>query len=252
MLIDGRRHTIGVSPEKLMRLQRDTYDFIDRGVSTGIDLSVIVGRWTWCCLAARLSLSVFRNVYRFIECADRKPYQLWRSVAAELLTVCGLAPLLFSDLSAFTFPKVVATDASLTGLGVCARPLTSNDIDLGVSPLSSDEHSCVTPPLVGAESWRTIVASRWHAEEHINILEARALSTAVRWVMSSPDCVNTRVILFSDSQVIIGSVLKGRSSSPPLLRRLRSLAALCLSVGLRLRLLWIPSEFNPADVPSRL
>jgi len=252
MFIDGRRHTIGVSPEKLARLQRDTYDFIDRGVATGIDLSVIVGRWTWCCLAARPALSVFRNVYRFIECADRKPYSLWRSVASELLTICGLAPLLFTDLSACTFPKVIASDASLTGLGVCARLLTANDIELAVSPIASDDHSCVTSPPIVDESWRTIAASHWRAGEHINVLEARALTTAVRWVLSSPVCVNTRVIMFSDSQVIIGSVLKGRSSSPSLLRRLRSLAALCLSVGLRLRLLWIPSEFNPADGPSRV
>jgi len=252
MLIDGRRHTIGVSPQKLYALQRDTYDYLERGVSTGIGLSVIIGRWTWSCLAARLSLSVFRNVYRFIECAGHKPYKIWRSVASELLTICGLAPLLFTDLSSFTFPKVVASDASLTGLGVCARPLTNDDIRAGVAPISSDDHICVTSPLAVNHSWRTIASSRWHTAEHINILEVRALSTAVRWVMSSPVCVSTRVIVLSDSLVTIGAVLKGRSSSPPLLRRLRSLAALCLSVGIRLRLLYVPSHLNPADVPSRI
>ena len=252
MLIDGRTHTIGVSPAKLLLLQRDTERFIADGVSTGLQLSALIGRWTWACLAARPALSVFRSVYRFIEVAGRKRYGLWRSVIAELQTVSGLSPLLSTDMSAFTFPKVVASDASLTGVGVCVRPLTDDDIIAGVSPLRSDQHTCVTSPPHHHNDWRTIVSSRWRVAEHINILESRALSTAVRWVMSSPHCVGTRVILFCDSQVTIGSVLKGRSSSPPLLRRLRSLAALCLSVGIRLRLLWIPSHLNPADVPSRV
>jgi hypothetical protein len=251
MYVDGRRHTIGVAPAKLAELQRDTLDFIERGKATGIGLSVIVGRWTWCCLASRLSLSTFRNVYRFIECAGSKPYRLWRSVASELLTIVGLAPLLFSDLSAFTFPKVVASDASLTGLGVCARSLTLGDVEAGVSPLASDERHSVTSAAAVGGRWRVIAASRWRTEEHINLLEARALSTAIRWVISSPDCVGTRVIVYSDSQVIIGSVLKGRSSSPALLRRLRSIAALSMSVGLRLRMLWVPSHLNPSDGPSR-
>jgi hypothetical protein len=255
MWIDGCRQTIGVAPIKLLRLQWDTRSFIDRGEATALELSVLVGRWTWACLAARPALSVFRSVYRFIACSAGKRYQLWPSVIAELTTICGLAPLLFTDLSAFTFPKVIATDASLTGMGVCIRPVVGRDITEGVAPVRYDSANSRSADLWKFQidaNWRTIVATRWRASEHINSLEARALLTAIRWVVSFPAAVNTRVQVFSDSNVVIGSVMKGRSSAPILLRRLRSVAALVLSYGLRLRMRWIPSEYNPADVPSRV
>ena len=77
------------------------------------------------------------------------------------------------------------------------------------------------------------------------------MHTAIRWVMSHHQSINRRVLLFSDSQVTVASIRKGRSSSHTLLRRLRYLSALLLSSGIRLVVRWIPSEVNPADEPSR-
>jgi hypothetical protein len=75
---------------------------------------------------------------------------------------------------------------------------------------------------------------------------------AVSWYLSlSQSSSHHRVALLTDSMVVAGAVTKGRSSSPDLLRRLRSLAALQLASGLRLFLRWIPSASNPADGPSR-
>src|SRR4051812_22284814 len=86
--------------------------------------------------------------------------------------------------------------------------------------------------------------------EHINVLEARALSTAVRWVLSHPLSMGRRLLALSDSQVVIGAVNKGRSSSQQLLRCLRGVSALLLASGVRLVLQWVPSASNPADEPS--
>jgi len=105
-------------------------------------------------------------------------------------------------------------------------------------------------PLLAAR-WRVIVAAPWREEEHINSLELRAASTALRWALSSPASVGRRVLLLSDSQVAVGALSKGRTSSPPLLRRLRAVAALVLASGVQLRVRWIPSAANPADEPSR-
>lgn len=100
--------------------------------------------------------------------------------------------------------------------------------------------------------WGIIAASRWRDNnEHINSLELRAAATAVRWSLSYPSSLGRKLFLFSDSQVAIGSLSKGRSSSPLLLRRLRAISASLLASGLRLLLYWIPSELNPADEPSR-
>ena len=127
--------------------------------------------------------------------------------------------------------------------------------------LQSDE--CVTggrsdcavgsPPYVHVEDvrWAPIVAARWQRAEHINVLELRALHTAVKWVISHPHSTGSRVSVLSDSTVVIGAVRKGRSSSRPLLRRLRALSAWVMGAGLQLDLDWVPTEFNPADEPSR-
>ena len=99
--------------------------------------------------------------------------------------------------------------------------------------------------------WSTIVAARWRRADHINVLELRALHTAVKWVLSHPHSTGNRVRALCDSTVVIGAVRKGRSSSRPLLRRLRALSAWVMGGGLRLELGWVPSAYNPADEPSR-
>jgi ribonuclease HI len=105
--------------------------------------------------------------------------------------------------------------------------------------------------LVASSAWRTIVSSRWRRPEHINVLELRALTTAVRWVLSFRQALNCRLLVLCDSQVVVGAVTKGRSSSQLLLRRLRYLAAMALASGLRLTVRWVASADNPADGPSR-
>ena len=206
-------------------------------------MSSLVGRWTWACLAARPALAVLNAVYRFAECAQGRRFKIWASVAQELRTLIGLAPLLFTCTSAQWFDRVVATDASSTGFGVVAAVAVS---DPAVVVTKDD-----AKVLADQSAWRTIVAAPWRVTEHINVLELRALNTALRRVLSHPRAVGARVRILCDSQVVVGAVTKGRSSSQPLLRRLRTLAALTLASGLRPALVWIASESNPADEPSR-
>lgn len=232
--IDPVLHTISLAPKKLVALINVTRAVIQRGFCTGDQLSTLVGKWTWPCLACRPSLASFQAVYRFAACAGKRVFRLWRSVVRELRLLIGIAPLLISTLSDTWFKKVVATDASSSGLGVVA----------------SDFSGCVGFPT--EVRWSTIVSSRWRFPgEHINSLELRSLLLAVRWVLSHK-VVDCRVLMFSDSRVVVDAVRKGRSSSFALLRVMRSLSALLLVSGLRLELSWIPSELNPADGPSRL
>jgi hypothetical protein len=255
MEFDGTRHTVGVRPAKLLHLQMETERLIESGQVTGVELSSLLGKWTWACLAARPALSVFQSVYRFVKFAGSRSFQLWRSVIRELRVISGLAPLLFTHLSAPVFRRVLATDASSVGLGVCARHLTEEDVRAVSAPpqmVAADDEGTADVDEPQHVDWRVLVAARWRRSEHINVLEMRALLTALRWVWSSPWAMGSRIVIYSDSRVLIGSALKGRSSSPPLLRRLRAVAAMCLAAGLRLRLRWIASAFNPADGPSRI
>ncbi len=244
--VDGTHHTVGVSASKLERLRVDTAALLASNSCTGNAMSQLVGRWTWAMLAARPSLSVFNSVYRFIECAGGKFFSIWNSVKAELATAVGLAPLLFADIGADWFPKEVSSDASESGLGVAAAVCECPPD--GLDSAAAAEQAIK----IAAESrWSTIVSARWHDSEHINVLELRALTSSIKWVCSHPNAMGLRVWLLCDSSVVVGAVSKGRSSSQPVLRRLRHLAAWLLASGLQPRVTWIPSASNPADEPSR-
>lgn len=241
--VNGTDHTVGLSGEKLEALCQDTLRVLALGTCTGLDLSRLVGRWTWACLAARPALAVLNAVYRFVECARGRRFRLWPSVAQELRALVGLGPLLFTCTSADWFDSVVATDASSTGMGIVAAEVALDPATL-VTPSDAEA-------LADQSAWRTIVSAPWRAPEHINVLELRAVLTAVKWVLSHPQAVRSRVLILSDSQVVVGAVTKGRSSSQPLLRRLRALAALVLASGIRPTLAWVATDRNPADEPSR-
>jgi hypothetical protein len=161
-----------------------------------------------------------------------------------------LAPLFFATLEDKWFDRVIATDASEFGQGVVAVRATPDELrewrKLG-DPTDRSSYQAIQ-----STNWSTIVASPWQHPEHINVLEVRAVSTAVRWALSFPGTIGRRVVILSDSTVAACSVMKGRSSSPLLLPRLRQLASLVLASGVRLHLRWIPTEVNPADRPSRL
>jgi hypothetical protein len=242
--VDGVLHTIGVSPAKLDDLCRHTVALVRRGYATGRELAQLVGSWTWACLARRPVLSVFSAVYRYIECAGYRLFQLWPSVRRELLVLCGLSPLLHSSLSSPWFPDVVATDASSIALGVVAA--RTDCASTAAAADAADPIGALPRAL-----WRTIVSSEWSIAEHINVLELRAVGTAVRWMASRPVSSGRRVLLLSDSQVVVGAVSKGRSSSRDLLVCLRVLCAWLLATGLQLVVRWVASADNPADEPSR-
>ena len=163
------------------------------------------------------------------------------------------------------FSRVVATDASEWGLGVVASSTSVPEM-VSLMRLAGQlpDESREAPEVVKfAESrrWATIVGTPWRFKElllgssqdpdHINIGELRAFTTGIRWVLSHPSAMGSRVVLLSDSTVVVGAASKGRSSSFQVLRCLRRSAALMLAGGLRVFVAWIPSESNPADGPSR-
>lgn len=256
MEVHGRELTCGLAPRKMDKLLRRTETVLRHGSISGQGLASLVGLWSWAFLARRPGFSIFNAVYRYIETAGSRLFQLWITVRRELKLAVALAPLLFSALSCPWNRHSIATDASSTGLGVVAASLpvhTKDDMAREQPPVPSPDSPLprVLDPRLQGYRWRTIVASTWRWPEHINILEARALLTGLRWTVSSPSGFRCRLFSLCDSLVVVHAARKGRSSSYPLLRVLRQVAALSLACGIQLYINYIATEVNPADAPSR-
>ena len=92
---------------------------------------------------------------------------------------------------------------------------------------------------------------RWKRDDHINEQEARALLLAVRHSGRAPGMRGRRVLIFTDSLVVLGAFAKGRSSSWRINRHCLRAAAIALFWGTRFYFRYINTRVNPADGPSR-
>ena len=122
-----------------------------------------------------------------------------------------------------------------------------------------------TGTLINPSSWprRGIEANRWRwkiclgypqdpeRQAHINVLEMEALLATFKWKSRGAQRLQGRVIHFCDSQVCIAVACKGRSSSFLLQRLLSRLNALLLATSCHPYYVYVRSELNPADAPSR-
>ena len=68
----------------------------------------------------------------------------------------------------------------------------------------------------------------------------------LRWVARSRKKHHKKVVILVDAKAVLGAAAKGRTSAV-----MRAIGAYALSNDLLLRLIYISSEDNPADIPSR-
>jgi hypothetical protein len=62
----GMTSVISLSIESRLSLMQSTLSALRSGQLTVAGLAHLIGRWTWCMLVRRASLSVLQHVYRFI------------------------------------------------------------------------------------------------------------------------------------------------------------------------------------------
>ena len=87
-------------------------------------------------------------------------------------------------------------------------------------------------------------------QRHINLQELKADINEVD-ARARVGCRDVRLLFINDSQVVVGCLAKGRSSSRALNRLMRRCLGLRLCAGLQLDLIWVGTSFNVADYPSR-
>ena len=227
----------------LVSLLRDTRALICSPRTSTRAVESLTGRWLWLLLLNRPLLSSLSRIYAFTSTRRAPRRQLRRFPEAakhELRTLVAFVPFMFARLSPPHFSRMVATDASNWGQGVVVTDIPPR-IHLAYPRLFHLQRA----------SWFPIVSSPWNGPEHINLLELRALLTAVRWAASSPHSAGALLTIFCDSQVVCGALSTGRSSSRKLNNLLRALTSILLAYDMRLHVVWCPTGINPADHASR-
>eukprot|EP00435_Cladocopium_sp_Y103_P025645 s990_g6.t1 len=100
--------------------------------------------------------------------------------------------------------------------------------------------------------WRAVSGWRWTGQpEHINVLEARAAFTNLRWRVEQLKQFDLRCVHLLDSMVVLHALTRGRSSSKKLRRTVMRINSLLLATGLQPVWSYVESSQNPADRPSR-
>ena len=189
----------------------------------------------------------------------------------ELATFCGLIPLLEVDLRRPWQDVLLATDASVDfGFGVSAANLSpscvrkvgrvaerpSHMIRLTRDGGADDEperprkRTGVTLPLSKSAFATVISAPRTYAG-HSSHLEAHGTVLGLKWLLRSTRRHGKCTVVLVDAQAIVGAATKGRSSAACIARHIAHIGALAMAGDLLVKCVYIPSEDNPADAPSR-
>ena len=156
---------------------------------------------------------------------------------------------------------MIATDASMLGGGVVYKWMSYQDVShLVSSRVYSSAYSTLDSTVIKVErprinlkdKWLPARAIEWMYTDHINILEGQAILAACRWIAKFPKDHNSRIVFLCDSQVMVGALSKGRSSSRRVLHLCRKISAWLLALNIRPYWIWVPTDLNPADAISRL
>ena len=100
--------------------------------------------------------------------------------------------------------------------------------------------------------WKIIAGWQWKGQqEHINVLEMRAILASLQWKLHHKQLQRSRFIHLTDSMVCLHSLSRGRSSSRKLRRTLCRINALLLVSGCQGLWGYVHTDSNPADRPSR-
>ena len=103
--------------------------------------------------------------------------------------------------------------------------------DLRRNVAAKQRTASVGPEWDRRSRWVEAFRCVWRRPEHNNILECQAALQAVRYALRKGERWGMRLLLITDSLVVLGALSKGRSRARALLRLCRRTAALLLGCG---------------------
>jgi hypothetical protein len=257
---------------KLSTLLVGLRQVVDDPVLSPLGMSALLGHVQWFNLLNRSLFSALDSVYTFArEPSPKTARRIPDTARAELMLVLCLAPFWEADLSRPWLPLITATDAAPEyGFGVCVSGCSVDEarrlgrlatkhgdyvrLDRDGDAEDEEERPRVgTPHKLGLtkSSFTTIVSAKALHRAHSGALEATAVVLLLRWLLRSKDKHAHRVVALVDAQAVLGAAAKGRTSAATLKREIRKIAALTLAGDFLMRYVYVPSEDNPADAPSR-
>ena len=280
--LDGARGWCRASLKRLVPLVDITARVARLGLATVHLLEIIAGAWVSILQVRRRMLSLLQFVYTAQVGRQRTDIvRLSLPLLVELWSLVILGPVAVTDLRAQTLPKIHLSDASSSCVAVVSSPtsyefarelhrhcLARGSWSRLLSPwkaylrehddLDLEEEIPDGVPLVCHPLWvslakhlqyKVTLRKEVRRRQHINLLELEAvLLLEARLAERGGDL---RYLLGSDSQVTLAALLKGRSSSWAINRKLRASLAHFLGGGLYSSYGFVPSLSNVADDPTR-
>ena len=204
-------------------------------------------------------LACMQNIFASTSDEGNSTVQIWGVWKKELQKLFSLLPMAKATLNMRIASVVIDFDASLEAEAVtkttlaetlartmwrqaqsarCAKTFTHN-YELPIVKLIANNFP-----------WRKVMVQKWAKSEHINGLEAAAAVLALEFGIRS-GVHGQRLLMLTDTLLVMGAVRKGRSSSPILLSRCPRFAALALAHNIRATLCYVRSANNPADRHTR-
>jgi len=269
-LVDGRWWSPGAN--KLARLTLALAELLHVRFISRRGLQCLLGHASWLALLCRPLFSCFARVYDHGGDTPDDAVATQPAVLAEVWLFTCLMPCLEFDMARPWQTSLIATDATPSwGFGVSAAPAPASLVravgrfavkrDMFVrllrgdgDPLEQGWKARAGRPLpipLCRSAFKTVISSRNKFPGHAGALEAEAALLGVRWILRSPARHGRRTVMLLDAKAVLGAIAKGRSSSPSLARPTRRLSAHLLAGELHLKVVYVPSEENAADDPSR-
>ena len=267
--IHSRPHVAEPSKPKLVTCVSALLDVLGQKRASPRAVNGLLGLLQWLCLLQRPVFGVFNKVYDFVrQQPDTHKAELPVAVLRELAVALGLMPLLSVSLDRQYLGDLLACDAAPEfGFGVSACRC-SPDLLKRVGRLAerrgdyvrvhkapgADERTRLGNPhrlSLAKEDFRDVVSApaKWTA--HSSTLEGHALLLTLKWASRSVAKHHKKLAIMVDAKAVLGAASKGRTSAAAVRGVVRAVGAYSLCCDFLLRLVYVPSEDNPADAPSR-
>ena len=281
--VDGVKGTMRPNPQRLCPLKLITWRVVSLGVVTVSLLESLVGSWVSIFMQRQRLLCTLDLSFKAIHCgaSGEQVLRMSPSLKDELISCCILGTMTVCNLRAKTLGVIKATDASDWGMASveaalpvavarkASRFALSKSVWTKLLPpskawlkmkqlmtadeeLPGDEVFDTHPfwaLLANFPPYKELWRKPYERSCHINIGEMTAHLKEEARVLSQYS--SSRCCYALDSQVALGALVKGRSSSCGLNSLLKRSLAIQLGYDLYSNFGIFPSAINRADGPTR-